>query len=66
MNLFGPDSTNWMTGPPDWSRQYPANDAGVDAGYLAAQAEDIAARIDRSGLDALPESNLRLALREPS
>ena len=42
------------------------NDAGVDAGYLAAQAEDIAARIDRSGLDALPVSNLRLALSEPS
>ena len=45
-------------------RQYPANDAGVDAAYLAAQAEDIAARIDRDGLAALPESDLRLALRE--
>ena len=47
-------------------RQYPANDAGVDAAYLAAQAEGIAARIDRGGLAALPESDLRLALREPS
>ncbi len=44
-------------------RQYPANGAGVDAAYLAAQAEDIAARIDRDGLAALPESDLRSALR---
>jgi uncharacterized protein len=47
-------------------RRYPANDADVDAGYLAAQAEDIAVRIDRDGLAAVPESDLRLALREPS
>jgi hypothetical protein len=46
-------------------RQHPANDAGVDAVYLAAQAEEIAARIDRGGLAALPESDLRLALRRP-
>jgi uncharacterized protein len=46
-------------------REHPANDAGVDADYLAAQAEDIAARIDRDGLAALPESDLRLSLREP-
>ena len=47
-------------------RQHPANDAGVDAAYLAAQAEDIAARIDRGDLATLPESDLRLALRGPS
>jgi hypothetical protein len=47
-------------------RQHPANEAGVDAAYLAAQAEGIAARIDRGGLAALPDSDLRLALREPS
>jgi uncharacterized protein len=47
-------------------RQHPANEAGVDAAYLAAQAEDIAARIDRGDLATLPESDLRLALREPS
>jgi uncharacterized protein len=47
-------------------RQHPANDAGVDAAYLAAQAEDIAARIDRGDLATLPESDLRLALRESS
>jgi hypothetical protein len=47
-------------------RQYPANDAGVDAAHVAAQADGIAARIDRGGLAALPESDLRLALRQPS
>jgi len=46
-------------------RQHPANEAGVDAAYVAGQAEDIAAVIDRDGLAALPQSDLRLALREP-
>jgi hypothetical protein len=41
-----------------------ADEAGVDAGYVAAQAEDIAARIDSGGLSAVPESDLRLALRQ--
>jgi uncharacterized protein len=45
-------------------RQHPANDAGVDAAYVAAQAEDIAARIDHGDLGSLPNSDLRLALRE--
>jgi hypothetical protein len=46
-------------------RQYPVNDAGVDAARLAAQADEIAARIDRGGLAAVPETDLRLSLREP-
>jgi uncharacterized protein len=46
-------------------RHYPVNDAGVDAAHMAAQAEEIAARIDRDGIAALPESDLRLSLREP-
>jgi uncharacterized protein len=41
-----------------------ADEAGVDAGYVAAQAEDIAALIDSRGLAAVPESDLRLALRD--
>jgi uncharacterized protein len=41
-----------------------ADEVGVDAGYVAARAEDIADRIDGSGLAAVPESDLRLALRE--
>ena len=39
------------------------DEVGVDAGYVAARAEDIAARIDAGGLAAVPESDLRLALR---
>jgi uncharacterized protein len=46
-------------------RAHPANEAGVDAAHVAAHAEDIAARIDRGGLAALPESDLRLSLRGP-
>jgi uncharacterized protein len=38
--------------------------AGVDPAYVAARAEDIAARIDSEGLAAVPESDLRLALRQ--
>jgi uncharacterized protein len=40
-----------------------ADEVGVDADYVAAQAEGIAARIDSGGLAAVPESDLRLALR---
>jgi uncharacterized protein len=40
------------------------DEAGVDAGYVAARAEAIAALIDSRGLAAVPESDLRLALRE--
>ena len=40
------------------------DEVGVDAGYVAARAEDIAARIDSRGLAAVPESDLRLALRQ--
>jgi uncharacterized protein len=43
-------------------REHPANDAGVDAAAVAAQAEELAARIDRDGLAAVPESDLRLSL----
>jgi hypothetical protein len=41
-----------------------ADEVGVDADYVAARAEDIAARIDSAGLAAVPESDLRLALRQ--
>jgi hypothetical protein len=41
-----------------------ADEVGVDADYVAARAEDIAARIDSGGLAAVPESDLRLALRQ--
>jgi hypothetical protein len=41
-----------------------ADEIGVDACYVAARAEDIAARIDSRGLAAVPESDLRIALRE--
>jgi uncharacterized protein len=44
-------------------RAHPANEAGVDAARVAARAEEIAARIERDGLAALPESDLRLSLR---
>jgi uncharacterized protein len=40
------------------------DEAGVDAAYVAAQAEEIAARIESGGLAAVPEADLRLALRE--
>ena len=46
-------------------RQYPANDVGVAAAAVAARAEDIAARVERDGLAAVAESDLRLSLREP-
>ena len=46
-------------------REHPANDAGVDAGYVAARADDIAAQVERDGLGAVAESDLRLALRQP-
>ncbi|HEY7276463.1 MAG TPA: DUF309 domain-containing protein [Trebonia sp.] len=35
----------------------------VDAGYAAAQASDLALRIERDGLADLPEADLRLRLR---
>jgi hypothetical protein len=34
----------------------------VDAGYIAAQASDLALRIERDGLAELPEADLRLRL----
>lgn len=37
--------------------------AGLDPGYVAASAADIAARIERDGLQAVPEAALRLGLR---
>jgi uncharacterized protein len=46
-------------------RDHPANDAGVDAASVAARAEEVAARIERDGLAAVAESDLRLSLREP-
>jgi uncharacterized protein len=36
---------------------------GLDAGYVAASAADVAARIERDGLPAVPAAALRLALR---
>ena len=46
-------------------RAHPANKAGVDAVSVAARADEVAARIERDGLAAVPESDLRLTLREP-
>jgi hypothetical protein len=46
-------------------REHPANDAGVEAASVAARAEEVAARIERDGLAAVAESDLRLSLREP-
>jgi uncharacterized protein len=46
-------------------RDHAANDAGVDAASVAAQAEVVAARIEQDGLAAVAESDLRLSLREP-
>ncbi len=37
--------------------------SGVDARHVAAAATDIAARIERDGLDAIPAAALRLTLR---
>jgi len=46
-------------------REHPANDAGVDAASVSARADEVAARIERDGLAAVAESDLRLSLREP-
>jgi hypothetical protein len=40
-----------------------ALDPAVDPQYVAGQAEDIAARIERGGLAAVPEAERRLPLR---
>jgi hypothetical protein len=40
-----------------------ANSAGIDAEYVAAQADGLAARIERDGLAAVPPSDLLLSLR---
>lgn len=37
--------------------------AEVDAGFVAAEASDLARRIERDGLDRVAEADLRLALR---
>jgi uncharacterized protein len=41
----------------------PADGAGVDPEYVAGQAEALAARIERAGLAAVPETERRLTLR---
>jgi uncharacterized protein len=46
-------------------REHPANDAGVDAAAVAARADEVAARIERDGLAAVAEPDLRLSLRAP-
>ncbi len=38
---------------------------GIDAEFVAASAADVAARIERDGLAAVPAARLRLALRRP-
>jgi predicted metal-dependent hydrolase len=40
--------------------------SGVDAGFVAAAADDIATRIERDGLPGVPVAALRLALRPPA
>ena len=42
-------------------RGYAARD-GVDPGFVAAEAEDVALRIERDGLPAVPAADLNLAL----
>ena len=42
-------------------RGYGARD-GVDPGFVAAEAEDVALRIERDGLPAVPAADLNLAL----
>jgi hypothetical protein len=37
--------------------------AGIDAGFVAASADEIATRIERDGLAAVPQADLLLALR---
>jgi hypothetical protein len=44
------------------TRENSANSAGVDAQYVAAQADGIAARIERDGLAAVPPSDLLVRL----
>jgi hypothetical protein len=44
------------------TRENGANSAGIDAGYVAAQADGIAARIERDGLAAVPPSDLLVRL----
>lgn len=39
---------------------------GVDAGFVAASADDVATRIERDGLPAVPHADLTLALLPPS
>jgi len=38
----------------------------IDPGYVAASADDLAARIGKQGLPAIPEPDLRLSLRSAS
>jgi uncharacterized protein len=45
------------------TRENGANSAGVDAAYVAAQADGLAARIERDGLAGLPPSDLLVRLR---
>ena len=45
------------------ARENGANDVGVDAEYVAAQADGLAARVERDGLAAIPPSDLLVRLR---
>jgi uncharacterized protein len=44
------------------TREHGANSAGIDAGHVAAQADGVAARIERDGLAAVPPSDLLVRL----
>ena len=44
------------------TRENGANSAGIDPQYVAAQADGIAARIERDGLAAVPPSDLLVRL----
>jgi hypothetical protein len=52
----------------DLAAQLPGNEASelISPGYVAARADDLAARIGQQGLTAIPEADLRLSLRAPS
>jgi uncharacterized protein len=52
----------------DLAAQLSGNEASelISPGYVAASADDLAARIGQRGLAAIPEADLRLSLRPPS
>jgi hypothetical protein len=52
---------DWSGLPADGARPGP-HPYGIDLGFVTAQAETIAARVDADGLSALTEADLRFPL----